>query len=165
MQRRSLLRLGFAAGALVAVGGGLIATLRPGWRGAQLTDEGREVMAAVSRAVVPVLAQADRASMDSQLSAIELLIATLPRPLQNELADLLALLCSAPGRWAVVGLRSDWAKANPAETSRALEDMRHSAIALRAQAYQALREVCLAAHHADPASWRELNYPGPLSVG
>lgn len=165
MQRRSLLRLGLAAGALLALGGGLVATLRPGWRNAQLTTEGREVFAAVSRVVIPGLATAGEAAMDSQMNAIQSLIGHLPRPLQGELADLLALLCSAPGRRTLAGLRTDWRVASDTETTHALDAMRHSTIALRAQAYQALRELCLAAHHADPASWFELNYPGPVSIG
>jgi hypothetical protein len=165
MQRRTLLRLGLGGAVVLAVGGGLVTTVRPGWRAGRLTTEGRQVFGAVSRAVVPSLSNATPEALERQLAALEVLVAGLPRAMQSELAELLALAASLPGRRFLVGLEPPWAFAKVAETAQALESMRRSDFSLRVQAYQALRELALAAHHADPASWVEIGYPGPLALG
>jgi hypothetical protein len=165
MQRRLLLQVGLGGTAVLAVGGGLLATVRPGWRDGHLSGEGRDLFAAVSRAVVPALEGADRDAMAGHLSGIEAVIAGLPPSTRSELSDLLALLCSAPGRWAFAGLRPPWRDASVADTASTLEAMRRSGIQLRAQAYQALRELALAAHYGGPATWAQLGYPGPVTVG
>jgi hypothetical protein len=103
--------------------------------------------------------------MAAQLSAVETVIASLPSAMQGELGSLLAVLSTLPGRRLLAGLASDWRDASVAETAQALGSMRRSRVALRVQAYLALRELSLAAHHADTASWKELGYPGPVPVG
>lgn len=142
-----------------------MATVRPGWVGGRFTTEGRDVFAAVSRAVVPSLTSASKRAMAAQVAGLETLIAGLPHAVRRELAQLLALLSTAPGRRWLTGLGASWTEATPDEVAQALDAMRRSSLALRVQAYLALRELALAAHHADPASWRELGYPGPLAVG
>ena len=56
------------------------------------------------------------------------------------------VLASAPGRWALAGLATDWADAPVADVRAALLDMRHSRLALRQQAYLALRELNAESH-------------------
>ena len=38
------------------------------------------------------------------------------------------------------------------------------ALALRQQAYHALRELTNAAYYADASAWRTLGYPGPSNI-
>jgi hypothetical protein len=165
MQRRTLLRLGLGSAAVVAIGGGLVATVRPGWRDGRLTSAGRDIFEAVSRATIARLAGADRDTMALHLNEVGAVVACLPPPVRDELSDLLALLSSVPGRWAFARLRVPWRAATPAETERVLEAMRRSRMQLRTQAYQALRDLALAAHYGSPATWAELGYPGPVAVG
>jgi hypothetical protein len=91
-------------------------------------------------------------------------IAALPPHTQAELAQLLSVLASAPGRWALAGLPTDWADASVDQVRAALLDMRHSRLALRQQAYLALRELTCAAYFADPSTWMALGYSGPMDL-
>jgi hypothetical protein len=42
--------------------------------------------------------------------------------------------------------------------------MRGSGIALRQQAFLALREIVNAAYFSEPSTWAVLGYPGPLAI-
>jgi hypothetical protein len=42
--------------------------------------------------------------------------------------------------------------------------MRVSSLALKQQAYQALRDLTNAAYYADPSAWNVLGYPGPKAL-
>lgn len=165
MQRRTLLRLGLASAALLGIGGAMVTRMPSGFRGGHLTAAGRDVFAAISRAVVHPLVDADEPTMAKQLSSIEGLIGSLPPAVQADLGKLLAVMASIPGRLFLAGLTFDWDEAPVPDTARALDAMRRSRVTLRVQAYLALRELSLAAHHADPASWSELGYPGPVPIG
>ena len=61
-------------------------------------------------------------------------------------------------------LASEWPTASIAELQQALRDMRYSALALRQQAYHALRDLTNAAFYAEPAAWVALGYPGPRDL-
>lgn len=170
MQRRSLLKLGLAGTAVLAVAGGGLALL---WqRGltaeGRLTAAGRAVFAALARAVLdgslPVDAVERRTAMSAHLARVDAAIAAFPPAVRGELADLLGLLASAPGRRAFAGLASDWPEASLAELQTMLEGWRLSSLALRQQAYHALRELTNAAYFADPSTWPAMGYPGPKAV-
>jgi hypothetical protein len=45
-----------------------------------------------------------------------------------------------------------------------LTGMRRSSLAVRQQAYLALRELTMAAYFAEPATWGRLNYDGPRAI-
>ena len=65
---------------------------------------------------------------------------------------------------ALAGLATDWPDASVTQVQAALTDMRHSRLALRQQAYLALRELTCAAYFADPGTWMALGYSGPLDL-
>jgi hypothetical protein len=69
-----------------------------------------------------------------------------------------------PGRIALAGLRTDWHDAGVAEVQTAMLGMRDSSLALRQQAFLALRELTNAAYFSDPSTWSLLGYPGPNAV-
>lgn len=168
MQRRSLLKLGVAAGAVMVVAGGGLALMRPGLQDGRLTADGRAVFAAVAAAVLdgllPSAAGARAAAIQVHLGNLDITIAGFAPAMQAELAQMVALLASSPGRRLFAGLANDWPQASVPAVQAALQDMRLSRLALRQQVYHALRDLTNAAHFADPASWQAIGYEQPLAV-
>lgn len=170
MHRRSLLKLGLVSAAVLGVAGGGAALLyEPAWHEGRLTPVGRRVLAAVARGVLdgslPRTASAAEAVMSAHLDRMNVTLQALSPATQRELGDLLALLAFPPGRVALAGLADDWASAEVADIQAALQAMRSSRLALRQQAYHALRDLTHAAFFADASHWAQLGYPGPVPVG
>jgi hypothetical protein len=169
MQRRSLLGLGVAGGALLALaGGGLAWMYEAAWREGQLLPAGRSVLGAVARAMLegslPDQPGLRDQAIDAHLLRMQALLSALPPHTQAEVADLLALLALPPARMAVCGLASSWDEAPAADVESALQSMRVSSWMLRRQAYGALRELTYAAYFGDVATWPLLRYPGPRAL-
>ena len=168
MHRRTLLKLGFASAAVLALAGGAAALLQPGWTGKALSPSGREVFKAVGDAMLdktlPALDGARQIALNGLLDRIDILVEGLPPHAQAELSQLLSLLASAPGRRALAGLGTAWPEATVAQIQEALQDMRLSSLALRQQAYAALHDIAAGAYFSDPSSWSVLGYPGPLKI-
>jgi hypothetical protein len=168
MRRRTLLRLGLGGAAVLALAGGGVALLRPGLRDGRLTPAGRSLFEAVASAVLddalPTDTSARRAALADHLDRLDATLAGFPPHLRRELSDLIALLDAAPGRWLVCGLRNHWSTARTNDIRAALQAMRESTIALRQQAYHALRDLSNAAYFADPSTWPLLGYPGPRAM-
>lgn len=166
MQRRTLLGLGAAGAAVLALAGGGAAWMyEAAWRNGELLRAGRRVLAAVARAVLdgslPGDPRAAASALDSHLERMQTTLRGLPPHTQAEVANLLALLALPPGRRALAGLSSDWDSAAVTEVQAALQSMRRSSLLLRRQAYHALRDLTHAAYFADPTTWPLLGYPGP----
>jgi len=168
MKRRRLLQLGLGAAVLVGVAGGGIALIKPGLDEGRLSPEARSLMRAVALAVLeglwPSPGPEREAQLARHLSTLESSIAGFPRATQNELSQLLALLCSSAGRWSLLGLHSDWSEASTAEVQTALQGLRASRLALRQQVYGALRDLNSALFFAEPAHWALVGYPGPRAI-
>ena len=169
MQRRKLLKLGFASAATLALAGGGFALLHaPAWRNDRLTDVGRRVLASIARAVLdgslPTPAEAQLVALDSHLERMDATLRALPPSMQTEVGDLLALLGVAPGRLALTGLASDWSLASVPQVQEALQAMRTSHFDLRKQAYQALRDLTHAAYFASAETWTQFGSPGPIRL-
>lgn len=168
MKRRTFFKLGIGGAALLAVVGGGLALLRPGWVDGQLSADARSVMRATARAVLdgslPADAREREAALHGHLQRLGATIAGFPKAMQDELSQLLSLLASAPGRTLLAGLHTPWDEASVAELSAALQQMLGSSLALRQQAFHALRDLTNAAYFSDPGTWPLLGYPGPTSV-
>lgn len=168
MQRRTLLRLGLAGGTLLALAGTGAALWTPGWRDGHLSAEARSLWQAVAQAVLEGVLPADpavrRVALQAHLGRLDTTIAGLPPATRRELSDLLALLCMAPGRLALTGLRPAWDRASTAEVAAMLQSLRTSERALQRQIYQALRDLSNAAWFADAGAWSALGYPGPTPL-
>lgn len=169
MRRRSWLKLGIGAGAVLLLGGGAAVLIAPGLRESRLTPDAQRVMRAVGIAVIGGVLPADAAARDAALAGmlqrVDQLVAALPSHAQAELSQLLALLSTGAGRRTLAGLQSPWDTAAPADVEAALQDMRLSSLALRQQAYQALHDIAGAAYFSDPVTWSVLGYPGPAPIG
>lgn len=169
MQRRTLLGLGVASAALVAIaGGGAALVYEPAWRDGKLLPAGRRVLTAVAHAVLdgslPSDASVQSAAIDSHLVRMEATVSAMPAHTQSELANLLALLALPPLRIALTGLSSAWEHATVSDVQAALQSMRQSSLLLRRQAYNALRDLTHAAYFADASTWPMLRYPGPRAL-
>jgi hypothetical protein len=166
MQRRTLLGLGAAGTAVLALaGGGTAWMVEAAWRDGELLRAGRRVLVAVARAVLdgslPEDPRAVDAAIDAHIARMQTMLRGLPLHAQAEVANLLALLALQPGRRALAGLSSDWDNASVSDVQAALHSMRRSSLLLRRQAYHALRDLTHAAFFADVSTWSLLRYPGP----
>lgn len=169
MQRRTLLKLGAGSAFVLAAAGGGLALLRGGLTAdGRLTPSAREVMRAVARGVLDGLLPTEPAprqiALDEHLGRLDIAVAAFPQATRQELSQLLALLASTPGRWALMGLAADWAAATTDQVSNGLQTLRQSALGLRQQAYHALRDLTNAAWFADRRQWAALGYAGPLDL-
>ena len=169
MQRRTLLRLGVAGGAALALAaGGMALLVAPGLRGGQLTAAGRAVFAAVARGVLdgslPGEPKMQEVALDAHLDRLDAILRAMSPHTQREVAELLVVLHSAPGRLAMAGLTPDWPQASVAQLQVALQGMRDSRISLRQQSYHALRDLTHAAYFSGAATWAQLGYPGPTKL-
>ncbi len=168
MQRRTLLTLGIASAAVLAVAGGTAALLRPGLHAGVLTDAGREVFSAMGRGILdkslPDQEGPRQIALQGLLARIDVLAQGLAPHAQTELSQLLSLLSSTPGRLAMTGLVTPWANASVTDIQQALQGMRVSSLAIRQQAYAALHDITAGAYFSDSATWALLGYPGPLNV-
>ena len=168
MQRRSLLKLGFVSGAVLAIAGGAIALIEPGLRDARLSTSGRVVFSAVGGALLegslPLAAASRQAALAGLLERIDGLVAALPTHAQDELSQLLAILASSGGRRVLAGVDDDWPQAPTAAVQQGLQSMRLSSLALRQQAYQALHDIVGGAYFSDATTWAQLGYPGPTTI-
>jgi hypothetical protein len=168
MQRRTLLKLGLGATVILAAAGGGLALLNPALSRGHLSEGGRAVMHAVARAVLDgalpsALDERERA-IEAHLQRLEAAIAAFPPAVQAELSQLLTLLATSPGRVALAGLSSPWPQASVAQVQEAMQGMRLSSLALKQQAYHALRDLTNAAYFSDPSAWQRMGYPGPTDI-
>jgi hypothetical protein len=166
MQRRTLLQLGVVGATLVSLAGAGLALTRSGLRDGSLTAAGREVFAAVARAVLdgalPTATAA--AAVQDHLLRVDATIASFPPAMQAELGQLITLLASSPGRLLLTGLQPDWPDASTPQVQAMLQGLRVSTLPLRLQTFHALRDITNAAYFADADTWSVMGYPGPRAV-
>lgn len=168
MQRRSLLKLGVASAVLLTFAGGVAVLLQPGLQDGKLTPAGRALFASVGRAILqgtlPAEPQPAAQALAGLVDRIDALVIALPPHVQAELSQLVGLLCTAAGRRGLAGLDTDWPSATAQQVQLALQDMRHSSLAVRQQTYQALHEIVGGAYFSDSSTWAVVGYPGPLTI-
>ncbi len=169
MKRRSLLKLGaFSAATLAIAGAGVALTTQAGFAKGALSMPAREVAEAVARAVLDGrLPQDDavrRVALQAHVTRLEAAISNFPRAVQDEIGELFMILSTSVGRWALAGVPVAWSKASVAQIQAGLQSMRVSPISVRAQAYQALRDLTHGAYYADASTWADMRYPGPKAL-
>jgi streptogramin lyase len=168
MQRRTLIKVGVATGALLAAAGGTLALLQPARVAGRLSAPAQAVLAALARSVLGGLWPADREREAEAVTALvgrfEATVAGLSPGQQAEVDELLTIAGSAPGRIALFGLASAWAQADVEQVTASLQSMRLSRLALRQQAFHAVRDLINAAWFADASTWAAIGYPGPRTT-
>lgn len=164
------MKLGLGSGLLLSLAGLGLWGVEPGLRSSadgplRQSRRSRTVMGAVALAVLegawPENADARKKAMQAHLDLIDGAIAGFPPAMQAELGQLLTVLSSAAGRVGLAGLRTEWADADTSAVQTALQSMRSSRVSLRAQAYQALRDLHCAVFFSAPGHWSVMGYPGP----
>jgi hypothetical protein len=167
MQRRKLLQIGAVASlTLAAVGSGLV-LMRPRPPAATLSADSRALFTAVAQAVLDGVlpaGAAQAAALDAHLERVQATIGGFAPEVQKELAQLLGILSTAPGRRLLAGLSSPWSEAGIDEVQQSLQGMRLSSLAVRQQIYHALRDITNGAYFSDPAAWPAIGYPGPRDI-
>ena len=168
MQRRTLIKLGLVSGAVLAVAAGSLALIQPARRDGKLTERGRAVFAALAPTVLAgwlPTEPAERArAVQAHLARVEATLAGLPPALQAEVDELFTVLGSTVGRRALTGLGSDWSDATQPELTAALQGMRESSLAVRQQAFHAMRDLTNSAYISDASTWVAIGYPGQRPV-
>jgi hypothetical protein len=162
VQRRTILKLGVAGGALLAAGGIAI------FAGRDPVRDRRTVLSAV----VPVIldgAIPDRdpgrlEAVGRGVAGVETAISQLAPATQRELDQLFALLASAPGRSLAAGVSGSWETADPVEVAAFLERWRGHSIALFQSGYHALHDLVTGSWYADESTWSAIGYGGPLRL-
>jgi len=135
----------FAYGALDAKQRTIVAAVAPVLLAGALPEE----PAARERSLLEVVRGVDTA------------VSGLPPAVQEEIAQLFALLAFPPTRRIVAGVIAPWFTASPAEIAAFLQRWRQSRFALLRSGYRALQELTSAAWYGNPASWVRIGYPGP----
>lgn len=168
LPRRALLRLGVGAAVVLVVAGGGAAYWRPGVRDGHLSSSGREIFLVFGRAILDGSLPGDAAARDAALlqwlQRLDDTIAGFPKATRSELAQLLGLLATGPGRRWLTGLADDWPQANVPQVQAALQQMRVASSPIKQQAYHALRDLTNAAYFSAPATWGLMGYPGPNEI-
>lgn len=168
MRRRSLIQVGLAGGVLLALAGTGLALVQPARREGRFTETGRTLFTALAPAVLagllPAEAVARRQAIEAFVPRVEVAINGMPPAMQAEVDELLTIACSSVGRVALVGLGSPWATASAEQIQSALRGMRDSSLALRQQAYHALRDLTNGGYFADESAWAVMGYAGQRPV-
>lgn len=166
-KRRWFLKTTLAIGALGAAFGGLTYWKR-GISNAVLTEQGRDIFKAVTRAVLSNVLPADKAlreaKIDHNLARLDEIIQSMPTSSQIELAGLLGLLANAPTRWMLTGLGKPWTDASVQEINAALDAMRVHSQITSLLPYHVLRDLTCLAFFSTPDNWSLAAYPGPLDI-
>lgn len=168
MRRRSLIQIGLASGVLLALAGTSLALVQPARREGRFTETGRTLFTALAPAVLagllPAEALARRQAIEALVPRVEEAINGMPPAMQVEVDELLTIAGSSVGRVALVGLGSPWATASAEQIQSALRGMRDSSLALRQQAYHALRDLTNGGYFADESAWAVMGYAGQRPV-
>lgn len=168
MQRRTFLRLSLGSALVLGTLGAGLAWWRPGLEQGRFTAAARRVLVRLCEAVLdgnlPEALMAREAALQAQMVRLEAFAAGLPAATRGELGQLLGLLALPPGRRWLAGVAPDWAEASVVQVQEGLQDMRLSSLAVRRQAYHALRDMINGTYFSDPAQWPALGYPGPADL-
>jgi hypothetical protein len=170
MRRRTLLNLGFVSAAALGAAGGAA-----WWWGGRdrgpagpLSEPERAIFRAVARGVLdgtlPNPPAVQSAMLDGHLERVAAAVAMFPPQVRTELTQLLQVLANPVGRRLLAGLDAPWDTATIPQLHASFEDMRRSRLAVRQQAFLALRDLTNAAFYAEPGTWAFLDYPGPRPV-
>jgi hypothetical protein len=165
MERRVFLKRGLLGGALLALGGAGGLAMWPGDRSARPSRPLKVIDEAVFGVLVAVAGRVCHGTTARPLEVAQrvddALQFTYPEA-QKDLNAVLGLLENGLAGLALRGSPKPFTLLDEAGQDAALLAWRDSSITLLRGAYHALRKLCLAAHYAQPTSWGEVAYGGPL---
>jgi hypothetical protein len=169
MRRRSLMKVGLAGGVLLALAGASWPWCsRPAATGKLHRDRAHALHGTGAGCAGRLAARRGAARRQAMAEAfvprVEEAINGMPPAMQAEVDELLTIAGSSVGRVALVGLGSPWATASAEQIQSALRGMRDSSLALRQQAYHALRDLTNGGYFADESAWAVMGYAGQRPV-
>jgi hypothetical protein len=171
--RRQFLKAGIAGGALLVAVRAAYGPLSPGPLGSEdagftygvLSARERTLLAGVAPVMLAGALPADPAERERAVVAVirgvDQAVSGLPSSVQEEVAQLFALLGFPLTRRLLAGVGSPWLEASPDAIRRFLERWRASPFGLLRSAYAALHELIMAAWYGNLAAWPRISYPGP----
>lgn len=167
-RRRFIAATGFGALALAA--GSWWYRRQPGTSqspGFLLQDQERAALQAIAPVLLSAVLTHDpaprAAQIDAVLDAVHVAVNGLAPVTQREVQDLFGLLAIGPVRRLLAGVPTDWQHASPDQIASFLQSWRMHRLGLLRSGYQALHDLVLGAWYAQPASWGQLGYPGPIA--
>ncbi|MEO5767464.1 MAG: gluconate 2-dehydrogenase subunit 3 family protein [Polyangia bacterium] len=174
LSRRSLLKKGFAGGAILLLGGSLATFLRGGGRGRNprqplrlLTAKEYGIFAAVAARVCPRQPEAVGWPSPDNLDCagkVDQLLAELHPQVGTEFRRLLHVFENGLNGLFSVGQPGTFTAASPEDQDRRLEAWRHSRVALFRSGYQAMKRLAVATYYSSPETYALVSYPGPPGV-
>jgi hypothetical protein len=174
--RRQFLRAGIAGGALLLAvraaygpfSADPVVAEDTGFDYAVLRAKDRSVLAAVAPVMLAgALPAGDREreqAIVAVIRGVDRAVSGLPPGVQEEVAELFALLGFPLTRRLLAGVGSPWLQASAESVQGFLERWRASRLALLRSAYAALHELIMAAWYGNPAAWARIGYPGPPAI-
>ncbi|HTT36855.1 MAG TPA: hypothetical protein VMH32_04205 [Burkholderiales bacterium] len=128
----------------------------------------RTIVAAVSPVMLAGALPEDAAGREHALMqvirGVDTAVSGLPSAVQDEVAQLFALLGFPVTRRIVAGVTAPWLRAKPEQISAFLERWRSSRFALLRSGYRGLQELIMAAWYGAEAAWPRIGYPGPPAL-
>ncbi len=163
MNRRSVLKAGFAGTVLLSLAGVGAVVL-----GRNPVADRQAVLGAVIPAILdgalppdgPARASAIAAAAAGTVAAMD----GLAPHARAELGQLFALLASTPGRLVLAGVRTDWPRAELGEVAAFLQRWRTHPTPLFRTGYLALHDLVAGPWYADERNWPAIGYGGPLNI-
>lgn len=169
LSRRSLLKLGVGASAVLATAG-LTATLSgcssdaPASGFQVLRDSDIPMLKAIMKTLVGPHPALNAANLDAAIAQLDKTLAWTSTAAQKQVSDLFGLLSMGVTRGPLTGIWGSWEKASDAEVRAFLERWRDSRLDMLRQGHSALNQALQMAWYALPVSWEATGYPGPPAI-
>ncbi|HVK54900.1 MAG TPA: hypothetical protein VM532_07710 [Burkholderiales bacterium] len=133
-----------------------------------LSEEQRVALGAIASVALagalPSDASAYQKALKDVLRGLDVAISGFLPGVQKEVRQLLDLLTFPPTRRLVAGVRSSWADAKHEDIEGFLNRWANSRFDLLQVAYQALRQLIVAAWYGNADSWNRIGYAGPPNL-
>ncbi|HZP88229.1 MAG TPA: hypothetical protein VFB54_15570 [Burkholderiales bacterium] len=174
--RRQFLKAGIAGGALLVAVRAAYGPFSPdprvredlSFKYALLDSTHRSILAGIAPVMLAGALPADAAERQSAIleviRGVDRAAAGLPPAVQDEVAQLFALLGFPLTRRLLAGVRRPWLDADSESIQRFLERWRDSPLALLRSAYAALHELIMAAWYGNSVAWSRIGYAGPPAL-
>lgn len=169
LSRRSLLKLGLGASAVLATAG-LTATLSgcsssaPASGFQVLRDSDIPMLGAIMKALVGPHTAVNAANLDAAIAQLDTTLSWTSLAAQKQLTDLFGLLSMGVTRGPLTGLWGNWENATDEQVRAFLERWRDSRLDMLRQGHSALNQLLQMAWYALPVSWEAAGYPGPPAI-
>lgn len=166
LSRRSLLKLGLGASAMLATAG-FTATLSgcssdaPASGFQVLRDSDIPLLTAVMSALVGPHPARNETNLKAAVAQLDTTLSWTSPRVQKQVTDLFGLLSMGLTRGPLTGIWGSWDNATDAEVQAFLQRWRDSRLEMLRQGHSALNQLLQMAWYALPVSWDAAGYPGP----